>query len=178
MLQVGKPAPDFSTEAYTDGEFKTVSLKDYRGKWAVLFFYPLDFTFVCPTEILAFSNHRNEFQGVDCEVVTCSTDSVHSHRAWANTPLDKNGIAGVKIPMLEDTNHKISRDYGVLIEDKGIALRGTFIIDPEGNLQYQVVHSLNIGRSVKETLRVVEALQSGGLCAAEWKPGDQHLTAG
>jgi len=178
MLQVGKPAPDFTTEAYVNGKFKKVSLKDYKGKWLVLFFYPLDFTFVCPTEILAFSDHLKDFQGVDCEVVTCSTDSVHSHKAWANTPRAQSGVQGVKIPMLEDTNHNISRDFGVLIDDKGIALRGTFIIDPKGILQYQVVHSLNIGRSVKETLRVVEALQSGGLCAAEWKPGDKHLKAG
>ncbi|MDP3938530.1 MAG: peroxiredoxin [Deltaproteobacteria bacterium] len=178
MLQVGKPAPDFTTEAYVNGKFKKVSLKDYKGKWLVLFFYPLDFTFVCPTEILAFSDHLKDFQGVDCEVVTCSTDSVHSHKAWAKTPRAQSGVEGVKIPMLEDTNHRISSDFGVLIEGKGIALRGTFIIDPKGILQYQVVHSLNIGRSVTETLRVVEALQSGGLCAIEWKPGDKHLKAG
>ncbi len=178
MLQVGKPAPDFTTEAYVNGKFQKVSLKDYKGKWLVLFFYPLDFTFVCPTEILAFSDHLKDFQGVDCEVVTCSTDSVHSHKAWAKTPRAQSGVEGVKIPMLEDTNHQISSDYAVLIEGKGIALRGTFIIDPKGILQYQVVHSLNIGRSVTETLRVVEALQSGGLCAAEWKPGDKHLKAG
>jgi peroxiredoxin (alkyl hydroperoxide reductase subunit C) len=178
MLQVGKPAPDFATEAYVNGKFKPVSLKDYRGKWVVLFFYPLDFTFVCPTEILAFSDHLDEFQGVDAEVVTCSVDSKFSHKAWAETPRAKNGIEGVKIPMLEDMTKKIARDYGVLIEDAGIALRGLFIIDPEGVLQYQVVHSLNIGRSVKETVRVLEALQSGGLCGAEWKPGDQHVKAG
>lgn len=178
MLQVGKPAPDFTTEAYTDGKFKTISLKDYRGKWVVLFFYPLDFTFVCPTEIMGFSDHQDDFRKIDCEVITCSTDSVHSHRAWAKTPRKESGVEGVKIPMLEDTNHQISRDYGVLIEEKGIALRGTFVIDPDGALQYQTVHSLNIGRSVSETLRVVEALKSGGLCPVEWKPGDQHLTAG
>ena len=178
MLQVGQPAPDFTTAAYINGEFKPVSLKDYRGKWVVLFFYPLDFTFVCPTEILGFSDHQDEFQSLGAEVITCSTDSVHSHKAWAKLPKDQNGLEGVKIPMLEDTSHHISRDYGVLIEDKGFALRGTFIIDPEGVLQYQTVHSLNIGRSVSETRRVVEALQSGGLCPVEWKKGDAHLTAG
>jgi peroxiredoxin (alkyl hydroperoxide reductase subunit C) len=178
MIQVGQPAPEFTTQAYHNGEFKKVALKDLRGKWVVLFFYPLDFTFVCPTEILAFSDHVNDFKGMDAEVVTCSTDSVHSHRAWANTPRAKNGVEGVKIPMLEDTAHKLARDYGVLIEDRGIALRGLFIIDPNGILQYQVVHALNIGRSVSETLRVLQALQSGGLCPAEWKPGQKHLVAG
>jgi len=178
MIQVGHPAPDFSTQAYVNGKFKKIALKDLRGKWVVLFFYPLDFTFVCPTEILAFSDHLKEFEGQDVEVITCSTDSVYSHKAWAETPRSKNGIEGVKIPMLEDTSHKISRDYGVLIEDQGIALRGTFIVDPKGILQYLVVHSLNIGRSVSETLRVVQALQSGGLCPAEWKPGQKHLQAG
>ena len=178
MIKVGKPAPDFSAQAYVNGKFKNVSLKDFRGKWVMLFFYPLDFTFVCPTEILAFSDHQKDFQGVDCEVVACSTDSVYSHKAWAGQPRSKSGIEGVKIPILEDTSHKISSDYEVLIEDKGIALRGTFIIDPNGVLQYMVVHALNVGRSVGETLRVLQALQSGGLCAAEWKPGQKHLKAG
>lgn len=178
MIKVGKPAPEFSAQAYVNGDFKTVSLKDFRGKWVVLFFYPLDFTFVCPTEILAFSDHQKDFQGVDCEVIACSTDSVYSHKAWAEQPRAKNGIEGVKIPILEDTSHRISSDYEVLIEDKGIALRGTFIIDPDGVLQYTVVHALNVGRSVGETQRVLQALQSGGLCAAEWKPGQKHLKAG
>jgi peroxiredoxin (alkyl hydroperoxide reductase subunit C) len=178
MIKVGHPAPDFTTDAYVNGQFKKVSLQDFRGKWVILFFYPLDFTFVCPTEIIGFSDHLDEFRGADCEVITCSTDSVHSHRAWANTPRAKSGVEGVKIPMLEDTTHKISRDYGVLIEEKGIALRGTFIIDPDGNLQYMVVHALNVGRSVSETLRVLQALQSGGLCPIEWKPGQKHLVAG
>jgi len=178
MIKVGKAAPDFSAQAYVNGEFKTVSLKDFRGKWVILFFYPLDFTFVCPTEILGFSDHQKDFRGVDCEVVACSTDSVYSHKAWAAQPRSKSGIEGVKIPILEDTSHKISSDYEVLIEDKGIALRGTFIIDPDGVLQYMVVHALNVGRSVEETLRVLQALQSGGLCAIDWKPGQKHLTAG
>ena len=178
MIKVGKPAPDFSAQAYVNGEFKTVSLKDFRGRWVVLFFYPLDFTFVCPTEILGFSDHQKDFKGVDCEVIACSTDSVHSHKAWAAQPRAKSGIEGVKIPILEDTSHRISSDYEVLIEDKGIALRGTFIIDPDGTLQYMVVHALNVGRSVDETLRVLQALQSGGLCAIEWKPGQKNLTAG
>ncbi|OGP86192.1 MAG: thioredoxin peroxidase [Deltaproteobacteria bacterium RBG_13_65_10] len=180
MIKVGQPAPDFTTQAYVNGQFKTVSLKDkdFRGKWVVLFFYPLDFTFVCPTEILGFSDHLAEFQGMGAEVITCSTDSVHSHRAWANTPRAKSGVEGVKIPMLEDTSHRITRDYGVLIEEQGIALRGTFIIDPEGVLQYMVVHALNVGRSVSETLRVLQALQSGGLCPIDWNPGQKHLVAG
>jgi peroxiredoxin (alkyl hydroperoxide reductase subunit C) len=178
MIQVGQPAPDFTTEAYVDGKFQKVSLKDFRGKWVVLFFYPLDFTFVCPTEILGFSDQAKEFNALDCSVITCSVDSKFSHKAWAETPLAKNGIQGVKIPMLEDLTKQIASDYGVLIESQGIALRGLFIIDPKGILQYQVVHALNIGRSVSETLRVVQALQSGGLCGVEWKPGQKHVQGG
>jgi alkyl hydroperoxide reductase subunit AhpC len=174
---VGKPAPDFSMEAVTgDGkEFKRVSLSDYRGKWLVLFFYPLDFTFVCPTEITALSEAADIFRDLDTEILGVSTDSVYSHKAWINTPKDQNGLGELNFPLASDVTHKVSRDYGVLIEDEGIALRGLFIIDPEGELKYQVVNHNNVGRSVDETLRVLQALQSGGLCAANWQPGDANL---
>lgn len=175
--KVGQPAPDFNMKTTADIKTlnSTASLKDYRGKWLILFFYPLDFTFVCPTEIIALSDRYDEIKELGAEVLGVSTDSVHSHRAWLNTPRSKNGIEGVKYPLAADMTKEVARSYGVLIEEEGIALRGLFIIDPEGVLQYSVVHNKNIGRSVDETLRVLEALQSGGLCAADWKPGQKNL---
>ena len=177
MLQVGKKAPDFDMPSTKDlkGLKENVKLSDYKGKWLVLFFYPLDFTFVCPTEIKAFSEKIEEFKKAGGEVLGVSTDSAYSHRAWIQTGEDKGGLGSIKYPLASDITKDVSRDYGVLIEDKGIALRGLFIIDPDGILQYQVVHALNIGRSVEETLRVLEALKMGGLCGADWKPGQKTL---
>jgi alkyl hydroperoxide reductase subunit AhpC len=178
--KVGKPAPDFTmfTTADMDKLQSKVSLSDYRGKWLVLFFYPLDFTFVCPTEILALSDRYEEFVELGADVLGVSVDSVYSHRAWINTPREKNGLAGLKFPLASDITKQVSRDYGVLVEEEGVALRGLFIIDPDGILQYAVIHNLNVGRSVDETLRVLEALQTGGLCPADWKPGQKTLTPG
>lgn len=175
--QVGQKAPYFKMDSTKDlaGLGEQISLDDYKGKWLVLFFYPLDFTFVCPTEILGFSDRLGEFKALNAEVVGVSTDSKFSHKAWLETPLDKNGIAGCKYVLGADFTKQVAREYGVLIEDKGIALRGLFIIDPEGVLQYKVVHALNIGRSVDETLRVLQALQAGGLCPVNWKPGMAKL---
>jgi peroxiredoxin (alkyl hydroperoxide reductase subunit C) len=177
--QVGKPAPDFDMASTKNLEKldQNVKLSDYRGKWLVLLFYPLDFTFVCPTELTTFSDRYEDFQGIGAEVIGVSTDSVHSHRAWLKTPKDKGGVEGLRYPLAADITKGVSRDYGVLIEDKGIALRGLFVIDPEGVLRYKVVHDLNVGRSAEETLRVIQALQTGGLCAAEWKPGQATLKA-
>lgn len=176
--KVGQPAPDFAMK--TTENLKTLdttaSLADYRGGWLVLFFYPLDFTFVCPTEIVALSDRYDEFVENGAAVLGVSTDSVFSHRAWLETPRDKNGIHGCNFPLASDITKQVARDYGVLIEDEGVALRGLFIIDPNGELQYSVVNNLNIGRSVDETLRVLEALQTGGLCPADWKPGAELLT--
>ncbi|PIS05374.1 MAG: thioredoxin peroxidase [Candidatus Buchananbacteria bacterium CG10_big_fil_rev_8_21_14_0_10_42_9] len=169
-FQVGQPAPDFSLDAYVGGVVKKVGLKDYKGKWIVLFFYPEDFTFVCPTEIKGFAKHEDKFKEKNAVVIGASTDSVHSHKAWFEKDLQE-----VKFPVLADTAHTLSRSYHVLIKDKGIALRGTFIIDPEGVLKYIVVSDLNVGRSVGETLRVLEALQSGDLCPVEWEPGEKTL---
>jgi peroxiredoxin (alkyl hydroperoxide reductase subunit C) len=178
--KVGEPAPDFTMGSTKDLDTLEVdvSLSDYKDKWLVLFFYPLDFTFVCPTEILAFSDRIADFEAVGAEVLGVSVDSKFSHKAWINTPLDENGIADLKYPLGADLTKQVSREYGVLIESEGIALRGLFIIDPDGVLQYQVVHALNVGRSVDETLRVLQALQAGGLCAANWTPGDDLLTPG
>jgi peroxiredoxin (alkyl hydroperoxide reductase subunit C) len=152
-----------------------VSLADYKGKWLVLFFYPMDFTFVCPTEIIAFSDRINDFKEIDAEVLGVSTDSKFSHKAWIETPVEKNGLGGIGYPLAADQTLKVSRDYDVLIEEEGVALRGLFIIDPDGILQYQVIHNLNVGRNVDETLRVIQALQTGGRCGANWRPGQGNL---
>ena len=176
---VGQPAPDFDMASTKNIEKlnENVKLDDYKGRWVVLLFYPLDFTFVCPTELTAFSDRYEEFQDIGADIIGVSTDSVFSHRAWIKTPRDKGGVEGLKYPLAADATKHVARDYGVLIEDKGIALRGLFVIDPEGILRYKVVHDLNIGRSAEETLRVIQALQTGGLCQAEWKPGQKTLNA-
>jgi alkyl hydroperoxide reductase subunit AhpC len=181
MPQVGQPAPDFklpSTKNATSAKdlgFE-LALSDYRGKWLVFFFYPLEFTFVCPTEITALSDRYDEFTALGADIIGASTDSVHSHFAWLNTPQDKNGIAGTKYPLVADYTKAVARAYGVLDERSGVAQRGLFIIDPEGVLRYAVVTNDNVGRSVDETLRVLQALQTGGLCAADWKPGKKLLS--
>ncbi len=173
MLKLNQPAPEFSVPAYQKrlkDDFKEVSLKDYKGKWVVLFFYPRDFTFVCPTEINGFAKHSKEFAKIDTEILGVSTDSVHSHKAWF-----ERDLSDVEFPVLADTNHQLSRDYEVLNEQNGEAERGTFIIDPEGNLRYVVISDSNVGRSVDETMRVVKALQTGGLCPIDWEPGQKNL---
>lgn len=176
---VGRLAPDFTLPIVSgDGEqFGRAALSDYKGKWLVFFFYPLDFTFVCPTEISAMSEAYPQFQELNTEVLGVSTDSIHSHRAWIRASRSENGLGKLNFPLAADMTKKASRDYGVLIEDEGIALRGLFIINPEGELAYQVVNHNNVGRSVEETIRVLKALQSGGLCPVNWKPGDRTLTA-
>ncbi|NLH98475.1 MAG: peroxiredoxin [Chthonomonadales bacterium] len=174
---IGQPAPDFLMKTTADLQelSSTASLADYRGKWLVLFFYPLDFTFVCPTEITGMSDAYDEFAKLNADILGVSTDSVYSHRAWINTPREQNGIAGVRYPIASDITKEVSRAYGVLIEKEGIALRGLFIIDPDGVLQYAVVNNLNVGRSVEETLRVLAALQTGERCPVNWKPGQKTL---
>lgn len=176
---VGLPAPDFKLETVTgDGtDFSTAALSDYKGKWLVFFFYPLDFTFVCPTEITALSEAASSFKALNTEILGVSVDSKHSHRAWINTSVNDNGLGKLNFPLAADITKSVSRDYGVLIEEEGIALRGLFIIDPEGEVKYQVVNHNDVGRSVEETLRVLQALQSGGLCPINWKPGQKHLVA-
>ncbi|MFD1427883.1 alkyl hydroperoxide reductase subunit AhpC [Kroppenstedtia sanguinis] len=174
---VGLPAPDFEMNSTKNLETleEKVKLSDYEGEWLVLFFYPKDFTFVCPTEITALSDRYEEFRDEGCEIVGVSTDTEFVHRAWINTSRDDNGLGEVKYPLGADPTHRVSRAYGVLNEEEGVAQRGLFIIDPDGIVRYQVVTDDNVGRSVDETLRVLKALQSGGLCPSDWKPGEKTL---
>jgi len=171
---VQKPAPAFKAQAVVDGQFKEVSLADYAGKYVVVYFYPLDFTFVCPTEIIAFSDRIQEFKEIDAEVIGISTDSHFSHLAWISQPRKQGGLGGLSYPLVSDFNKQISRDYGVLIEEAGIALRGLFIIDPSGVLRQMSINDLPVGRSVDETLRLIKAFQfvekHGEVCPANWTP--------
>lgn len=173
--KVGTPAPGFTLDAVVGKEpgkeFRKISLSDYRGKWVVLFFYPLDFTSVCPTEIRGFNSALPSFRRLNAEVLGASVDSKYSHLAW----LQRGDLGELKYPLLSDFNKKVAASYGILQEHEGAALRGLFIIDPEGVLQYQLVHNLSVGRSVEETLRVLEALQTGELCPLGWKPGDKTI---
>jgi alkyl hydroperoxide reductase subunit AhpC len=180
MTQVGQPAPYFKGKAVIAGDVKEVSLNDYKGKWLVFFFYPLDFTFVCPTEILAFDENLEKFKALGAEVLGCSVDSEHTHRAWMNTAPKDGGIGKLHYPLLADLNKEVARDYGVLLP-AGIALRGLFLINPEGKIEYSTVHNLGVGRSVEETLRVLEAFQvsakTGEVCPANWKKGSSTMKA-
>lgn len=173
-VKVQHPAPQFQGQAVVDGKFKEIKLSDYHGKYLVLFFYPLDFTFVCPTEIIAFSDSIDKFKAISAEVVGVSTDSHYSHLAWINTPRKQGGLGGLKYPLLADFNKCISKDYGVLLEDQGIALRGLFIIDPAGVVRQITINDLPVGRSVEEILRLIQAFQfvekHGEVCPANWKP--------
>jgi peroxiredoxin (alkyl hydroperoxide reductase subunit C) len=171
MVKIYQKAPEFTAQAYFKGEIKNVSLKDYKGKWVVLFFYPLDFTFVCPTEIQQFSEHYDAFKKIGCEVIGGSVDSPYSHQAWS-----KGDLGEQKFPLISDLNHAVSTAYGCYLEDKGVTLRSTYIIDPEGNLQYMQLNPLNVGRNAEEILRTVEALQTGELCQASWKKGEKTLS--
>jgi alkyl hydroperoxide reductase subunit AhpC len=170
MVKVGKKAPEFSVDAYDRGDFRAVSLTDYKGKWVVLFFYPLDFSSLCPTEVTAFNKHLDEFRKLNAEVVGASVDSKFSHKAW-----DEKDLGGIQFPILSDFNKEVSNRYGILDDRVNAAQRGTFIIDPEGILRYYVVSDLGVGRSVAETLRVLKALQTGEVCPAEWAPGEKTL---
>nr|CAB82860.1 2-Cys-peroxiredoxin [Riccia fluitans] len=178
---VGNVAPDFEAEAVFDQEFVKIKLSEYIGKrYVVLFFYPLDFTFVCPTEITAFSDKHEEFEKLNTEVIGVSTDSVFSHLAWIQTDRKSGGLGDLKYPLVSDLTKKIAEDFGVLIPDQGIALRGLFIIDKEGVIQHATINNLAIGRSVEETLRTLQAVQyvqenPDEVCPAGWKPGEKTM---
>lgn len=182
MSLVQKKAPDFKAQAVmADGSFKEIKLSDYKGKWVVLYFYPLDFTFVCPTEIIAFSDKMGDFKAIGAEVIGVSVDSHFTHLAWRNVPRAEGGLGKLEYPLVADLNKSIARDYGVLIEDAGIALRGLFIIDPEGVVRAATIHDLPVGRSVDETLRVIKAFQfvakHGEVCPANWSEGKPTMKA-
>ncbi|KAI4459172.1 thioredoxin peroxidase [Holotrichia oblita] len=177
---ISKPAPYWESTAVVNGEFKTLKSTDFLGKYLVFFFYPLDFTFVCPTEILAFSDRIEEFNEINTSVVACSVDSHFTHFAWINTPRKEGGLGKIHIPLLSDLSHKISKDYGVYLDDVGHALRGLFIISPKGILRQITMNDLPVGRSVDETLRLVQAFQftdeNGEVCPAGWKPGQDTVS--
>ena len=178
---VGKEAPDFTAEAVVNGnEFKEITLSDYKGKkYVALFFYPLDFTFVCPTELHAFQDKLGEFEALNTEVVGVSVDSKFSHFAWLNTPKAKGGIEGVKYPVVSDLSKEITKAYDVEVDGAGIAYRGFFLIDQNGVVQHQVVNNLPLGRNVDEAIRMIEALQffekNGEVCPANWNKGDKAM---
>lgn len=178
-MLVTKQAPDFkATAVMGDNSFVEVELSNYRGKYVVLFFYPLDFTFVCPSEIIAFNKQLDEFKSRNCEVIGVSVDSHFSHFAWKETKIENGGIGQIQFPLVADLKKEISRDYDVLF-DESVALRGLFLIDKEGVIRHSVVNDLPLGRSVDEALRMVDALQfteeHGEVCPANWKKGDEAM---
>lgn len=179
-LRVGLPAPDFTATAVVDQEFETVKLSNYRGKYVVVFFYPLDFTFVCPTEITAFSDRYKEFESLNTEILGVSVDSEFSHLAWIQSDRKSGGVGDLNYPLVSDIKKDISAAYNVLDPEAGIALRGLFIIDKEGVIQHATINNLAFGRNVDETLRTLQAIQyvqahPDEVCPAGWKPGDKTM---
>ena len=177
MSMINKQIEDFKVQAYHDGEFKEVSLEDVKGKWAVFFFYPADFSFVCPTELADLQDHYAAFQEMNCEVYSVSTDTHFVHKAWADAT---DTIGQIKYPMLADAAHVLSKQFGVLIEEDGLALRGTFIVNPEGQVKAYEIHDLGIGRNAEELVRKVQAAQfvaehGDKVCPAKWTPGEDTL---
>lgn len=180
MPQVTSLAPEFAAQAVVKGQIKKVSLKDYEGKWKILFFYPLDFTFVCPTEIIAFSDRHSEFEALNAQVIGVSVDSQFTHLAWINTPRKQGGLGECNYPLVADLDKSIARDFGVLL-DAGMALRGLFLIDPKGVIRHSTINDLPVGRSVDETIRVLKAFQyvetHGEVCPANWEEGKPSMKA-
>lgn len=173
MSMIGRPEPEWSGVAYHKGEQRPVSKKDFAGKWHVLYWYPLDFTFVCPTEIRGFQDHLKDFADDRIDVIGVSTDSFYSHKAWFG---DRQTFPNeITHPVIADTNHSVSRAFGVLKEDQGVAYRATIIVDDKGIVRSATINDLSVGRSPQETLRTVQAFQSGGLCGADWKKGDKFV---
>ncbi|MDR9403227.1 MAG: peroxiredoxin [Halothece sp. Uz-M2-17] len=179
-LRVGQQAPDFSATAVENQEFKTLSLSDFRGQYVVLFFYPLDFTFVCPTEITSFSDRAQEFKDINTQILGVSVDSEFSHLAWIQTDRKNGGVGDLNIPLVSDIKKEISSAYNVLDPDAGVALRGLFIIDKEGTIQHATVNNLAFGRNVDEVLRTLQAIQyvqanPDEVCPEGWKPGEKTM---
>ncbi len=178
MPQVQSKAPDFKAQAVVNGQFKEIGLQDFEGKWKMLFFYPLDFTFVCPTEIIAFSERESEFAELNTQILGVSIDSHFTHLAWINTARKEGGLGGINYPLVADLDKSIARDYGVLL-DAGIALRGLFLIDPSGTIRHSTINDLPVGRNVDEALRVIKAFQftdkHGEVCPANWNEGSETM---
>jgi alkyl hydroperoxide reductase subunit AhpC/thiol-disulfide isomerase/thioredoxin len=180
-MEIGAPAPDFSAPAVVDGEITDVKMSDYKGKYVILFWYPKDFTFVCPTEIIAFSDRAKEFEALNCQLIAASTDTPEVHLAWIRTPRKRGGLGYMQIPILADVTKEIAARYGVLKRDVGIALRGLYIINPEGVVEHVTMNNFPVGRNVDEALRTLQAIQyvaeHGEVCPAGWKPGDKTMIA-
>lgn len=179
-LRVGHVAPDFIATAVVNQQFKTIKLSDFRGQYVILFFYPLDFTFVCPTEVTAFSDRYSEFSDLGCEVLGVSVDSEFSHLAWIQTERKLGGVGDLNYPLVSDLKKEISTAYNILDPDAGVALRGLFIVDQDGVIQHATVNNLSFGRSVDETLRVLQAVQHvqshpEEVCPVGWQPGEQTM---
>lgn len=176
---VTQTAPDFTAEAVLpDNSFGEITLSNYRGKYVILFFYPLDFTFVCPSEILAFNKRLGDFKAKNCEVIGVSVDSKFTHLAWKNTPVDQGGIGNIQYPLVQDLNKSIARSYGILFNES-VALRGLFLIDPSGKIRHAIINDLPFGRNVAEALRMVDAVQffeaHGEVCPANWQEGEEAM---
>ncbi|MEW5923430.1 MAG: peroxiredoxin [Candidatus Zixiibacteriota bacterium] len=181
LFLVTKPAPDFTAKAVmANNSFEDLKLSSFRNRYVILFFYPLDFTFVCPSEIIAFNARLKEFKNRNCDVIGVSVDSEYSHWAWKQKPVEEGGIGNIQFPLVSDITKKISRDYGILFEDS-VALRGLFLIDRKGIIRHAVINDLPLGRSIDEALRVLDALQfceeHGEVCPANWKKGDDGMKA-
>jgi len=177
MSLINKQIENFKVQAYHDGEFKEVTLEDVKGKWSVFFFYPADFSFVCPTELADIQDHYEEFKSMNCEIYSVSTDTHFVHKAWADAT---DTIGKIKYPMLADAAHVLSKQFGVLVEEDGIALRGTFIVNPEGQIKAYEIHDMGIGRNAEELVRKVQAAQfvaehGDKVCPAKWTPGEETL---
>ncbi|NEO85850.1 MAG: peroxiredoxin [Spirulina sp. SIO3F2] len=179
-LRVGQPAPEFTATAVIDQQFKTIKLADYQGKYLVLFFYSLDFTFVCPTEVIAFSDRAEEFNAINAEILGVSVDSEFAHLAWIQTERKLGGVGDITYGLVSDLKKEISTAYNVLDPEAGIALRGLFIIDPDGIIQHATINNLSFGRSIDETLRTLKAIQHiqrhpGEVCPVDWQEGDKTM---
>ena len=180
MVNINDKAPEFTTKAFYENDVKEISLKDYKGKWVILFFYPADFTFICPTELGELADNHDRLKELNVEVLSVSTDTAFVHKAWHD---NSETIKKIKFPMLADPTGKICKAYGTYIEEEGLSLRGTFIIDPEGNLKAYEIHDNSIGRSSQELIRKIQAAQfvekhKGQVCPASWKPGSDTLKPG
>jgi peroxiredoxin (alkyl hydroperoxide reductase subunit C) len=181
-LRVGQAAPEFTATAVIDQEFKTIKLSDYRGEYVILFFYPLDFTFVCPTEIVAFSDRVAEFTDLNTSILGISVDSEFAHLAWIQTERKLGGVGEIAYPLVSDLKKEISMAYNVLDPEAGVSLRGLFIIDREGIVQYSTVNNLSFGRSIDETLRTLKAIQyvqshPEEVCPVDWQEGDKTMVS-